>query len=342
MAGVVNKPDMNFGLWAENGNIEIPSSEKVGDGWVVEKPYNEQMNWLQNRQDTMLQYLNQRGVGEWDDKTTYPVNGYTARGGVVYQAQSQNISRDPTIYSDIWKVAFASYEAFIAVQLDVNKIKNEDGFLSLYMSKSDPRASNAIKAPAYKDLNDVSGLVFSGETPVILRDNNVVAQFSGNELDDDVVTFGRLKELLQTYKVGDLYLTTNSATPDVTLGYGVWERYGEGRALVGFSSSTSNSVPEWVKIAGSNFGNYDEKLTVAQMPSHRHSSSPFNMFSSRASDSGKGTVGGVDHEMMDIEYGVGEMSAVDWNLATEKSIGGDQAHNNVQPSIVVFVWRRKA
>ena len=34
---MVNKPDMNYGTWAENGNIEIPSSEKVEEGWVIEK-----------------------------------------------------------------------------------------------------------------------------------------------------------------------------------------------------------------------------------------------------------------------------------------------------------------
>ena len=59
---IIPKPDMSYGVWAENGNIEIPSSEKVEEGWVLEKPYNETMNWLQNRQDRMLQYLNQRGI----------------------------------------------------------------------------------------------------------------------------------------------------------------------------------------------------------------------------------------------------------------------------------------
>ena len=66
---ILNKPDMNYGVWAEGGNIEIPSSEKVYEGWVVEKPLNETMNWLQNRQDRMLQYINERGIPEWDSRT---------------------------------------------------------------------------------------------------------------------------------------------------------------------------------------------------------------------------------------------------------------------------------
>ena len=53
MAIITNKPNMNYGLWAENGNIEQPSNEKVELGWIIEKPRNETMNWLQNRQDKM-------------------------------------------------------------------------------------------------------------------------------------------------------------------------------------------------------------------------------------------------------------------------------------------------
>lgn len=31
---VVNtKPDMNIGIWAEGGNVENPSSEKIEEGW---------------------------------------------------------------------------------------------------------------------------------------------------------------------------------------------------------------------------------------------------------------------------------------------------------------------
>ena len=33
---IIPKPDMSYGVWAENGNIEIPSSEKVEEGCVLE------------------------------------------------------------------------------------------------------------------------------------------------------------------------------------------------------------------------------------------------------------------------------------------------------------------
>ena len=118
---VINKPDMNYGLWAENGNIEIPSSEKVELGWIAEKPLNEQMNWVQNRQDAMLQYINQHGIVEWDNVTEYPINAFVAREGVVYKALSQNVDKDPTLNTAIWTVAFADFS-----QVDrINKIIND-------------------------------------------------------------------------------------------------------------------------------------------------------------------------------------------------------------------------
>ena len=112
MAVITNKPDMNFGIWAENGDIETPSSEKVSSGWDVEKPFKEQMNWVQNRQDMMLQYINQRGVPEWDSRTDYPKDAYTARSGVVYKALSPNTDKDPSSNTSIWTVAFATQQSF--------------------------------------------------------------------------------------------------------------------------------------------------------------------------------------------------------------------------------------
>ena len=58
MAIIQNKPNMNYGVWGSNGNIAVPTSEKVDLGWIIEKPPNEMMNWVQNRQDSMLQFIN--------------------------------------------------------------------------------------------------------------------------------------------------------------------------------------------------------------------------------------------------------------------------------------------
>ena len=146
---IQNKPNMNYGVWADNGNIEIPSSEKVEQGWVIEKPLNETMNWLQNRSDRMLQYLNQRGIPEWDINTEYPVNSFVARSGTIYRAISQNQDTDPTLNPDIWEVAFVSNRDFVDYSGRVDSIENTEGYLDLYVSKKNPVMTGAAKAPSY-------------------------------------------------------------------------------------------------------------------------------------------------------------------------------------------------
>ena len=340
---ILNKPDMNYGVWAEGGNIEIPSSEKVYEGWVVEKPLNETMNWLQNRQDRMLQYINERGIPEWDARTEYPLDAYVARSGVVYKALSPSTDKDPTLFTNIWQIAFVSYSDFIDYADKIDSIENDEGYLGLYVSKANPVMDAPSKGVSYNNKTSDTGLSFNEDVAIIKKQGQAVAEFSGGNNPKDVVTHEQLALAIQNYKVGDIYITTADGDPSTRLGYGSWERFGRGRTLVGFTDEVSNEIPEWTKIANREFGSYDHKLVVEELPSHKHSSDNiFNKFASNSSESGKETMGSGDFDRDLQEYGVGQMSPIDWQAATEKLVGGNESHNNVQPSIVVFFWKRTA
>lgn len=319
---IVTKPNMNYGLWADNGNIEIPSSEKVTEGWVIEKPLNEQMNWLQNRSDRMLQYLNQRGIAEWDIRTEYPEGAYVSRVGRIYKSVSQNLDADPTLNSEIWEIAFVSYNEFAEYAETVDSVTGEDGYLSYYVKKSSPELDAPAKGISYNNKTANTGLSFEGEVPVIKSDGTNIAEFSGGTNPKDVVTHEQLTLAIQNYKVGDIYITANSGDPSERLGYGTWQRFAEGRTLVGFSTSVSNSIPEWTKVIGSQFGAYDHKLTINEMPRHTH-----NM------NFTTGNITGNDRPATQ------NTSASSSNLEVAMT-GGDASHNNVQPSLVVFFWKR--
>ncbi|QFP93504.1 tail fiber protein [Edwardsiella phage vB_EtaM_ET-ABTNL-9] len=315
------KPDMNYGVWAEGGNIEIPSSEKVEEGWVVEKPLNEQMNWLQNRQDKMLQYLNQRGIPEWDSRTEYPIDAYVSRAGTLYQALSQNTDRDPTLHQAIWKIAFVGYDEFVTYAEDIQSIKDTDGFLKHYVKKSDPVMDSAVKAPSYNNKEMTAGVTFSDDVVKVSKGNTVVAEFSGGTNPKDVVTHEQLMQAIQVFKVGAVYTSVRPDDPAEVFGYGTWERFAEGKTLVGVSTSISNSVPEWVKRAGSEYGEYDHKITKDEMPTHSHGVGGYG-----GTSGGGGAAAGNDISVI-------------FNTRPE---GGDKPHNNVQPSIVVYFWKRVA
>ena len=322
---IVNKPDMSYGVWAEGGNFERPSSEKVEEGWVIEKPLNEYMNWIQNRQDSMLAYLNQRGIGEWDIRTDYPINALVSRSGVIYQALSQNTDKDPTLNLDIWKIAFVSYSDFVDYAEKINDIENEEGYLGLYVSKSNPVMTGIAKGVSYNDSTGVSGLGFSELNPKISNRGITVAEFSGGANPKDVVTHEQLALAIQNYKVGDIYITTADGNPSTRLGYGSWERFGKGRTLVGFTDEVSNTNPEWVKIAGATHGEYKQTLKFP------HSGWGVEGLEIRTSRAGTLVVGSGRQEVNEVLESLTQP-------ITDLTTDIDKA----QPSIVVYFWKRIA
>lgn len=341
---IVNKPDMNYGVWAENGNIEIPSSEKVEEGWVVEKPLNEQANWVENRQDKMLQYINQRGIPEWDLRTEYPVDAYVAYLGSVFKAVSQNIDQDPSLNTEIWKTAFATYQDFVDFSETITSIKEEEGYLNLYVSKANPVLDAKSKGVAYGNSTGVSDFGFVGDKPNVSVNGSVIAEFGNDGSAKEVITREMLALEVQSYKVDDIYITTGLGDPRVRLGYGTWVRYGEGRTLVGFSTSTSNDVPEWTKVEGRTFGDYDHKLTVNEMPSHKHgyiAGHEDGVSSTRVDNVGHIAVNGQGSTY--VTHTSSATDGSEMNMTGGNSMlseGRDQPHNNVQPSITVYFWLR--
>lgn len=122
-------------------------------------------------------------------------------------------------------------------------------------------------------------------------------------------------------KIGDLYFSTDAANPASKLGYGTWAAYAAGRAIVGVDTAD----PDF-DAPGKTTGAKTHQLTVGEMPSHTH-----------------GVVGSSTG-------GTGSIFAPSWVSAASlgqgidnaaiQANGGGQPHNNVQPSIAVYCWRR--
>lgn len=124
------------------------------------------------------------------------------------------------------------------------------------------------------------------------------------------------------YPVGSIYINANtSANPSTYLGIGTWSRYGEGRVIV--SQNSSDSQFDGLNETG---GAKTHTLTINEMPSHNHG----GIFPSGAS-------GGFSQAFDVDNPGTGA------DLGSQKFTtytGGGQAHNNLQPYIVAYVWRR--
>ena len=84
------KPDISS-VWAEAGAVIAPSNEKIKLGWTSEVPPHQYENFVQNRQDEMLAYLNQKGVPEWRIDTEYFLGkSFVQDAGKIYKANKNS------------------------------------------------------------------------------------------------------------------------------------------------------------------------------------------------------------------------------------------------------------
>lgn len=130
------------------------------------------------------------------------------------------------------------------------------------------------------------------------------------------------------FPVGAVYITYNNNNPGNFLG-GTWERFGQGRTLIGQGQFTDKNKTTYTFAEGETGGEYKHKLTVAEMPSHNHR---------QHVTSGTGNAAGYQRR----DYnGEGNSNLYD-ALHDTQNRGGDGYHNNLQPYITVYFWRRTA
>lgn len=130
--------------------------------------------------------------------------------------------------------------------------------------------------------------------------------------------------LNKIFPVGAVYITYDNNNPGNFLG-GTWEQFGQGRTLVGEGTGNDGST-SMSFTSGKLYGEYKHKLTIQEIPSHAHK------FNDCAWIDGKGNIQSASGNSW---FNGGFMS-------NTTIAGGDKAHNNLQPSFVVFFWRRTA
>ena len=104
------KPDMTK-IWAATGATAVPPDAKIASGWGYEMMPFEWENWIQNRNDSMLSHINQRGIPEWDAASEYFANKsyVTGSNGLVYSCLVNSTNINPvTDGGSNWVRAFPS------------------------------------------------------------------------------------------------------------------------------------------------------------------------------------------------------------------------------------------
>lgn len=134
---------------------------------------------------------------------------------------------------------------------------------------------------------------------------------------------------LEIYPVGSIYMTMdNNFNPNVTFG-GTWARFAAGRMPIGVDANDNDFMTLGENSNFQGGGAKEVTLTEDQMPSHQHNSNVM----SEDSRAYIGDTYALSHKGLDIgSYGA---------LAPKTSnTGGDEAHPNMPPFIVVAMWQR--
>ena len=124
---------------------------------------------------------------------------------------------------------------------------------------------------------------------------------------------------LAAHPVGSLFETTVSTNPGTLYG-GTWAAWGGGRTPVGVN--TADTSFNTVEKTG---GEKTHTLTVAETPSHSHRTNDIAVY-------GQGVTG----------FNFTSTPDGDWkgHYRISESVGGGQAHNNLQPYITCYMWKR--
>lgn len=132
------------------------------------------------------------------------------------------------------------------------------------------------------------------------------------ELDDAITDILTNK----LFPIGYIYMSINNTNPGMLFG-GTWEPWGTGRVPIGVDASQTefNAVE---KTGGSK----THTLTEQEMPQHSHTIRV-----------GRGTTGSI------VADYVSSVSSFDFDT---DGAGGNQAHNNLQPYITCYMWKRVA
>ena len=166
------------------------------------------------------------------------------------------------------------------------------------------------------------------------------------------------KEIIkEMYPVGSIYISTSLDTKEKVgeaLG-GTWESYGAGRTIVGIGTGNDGTTSKTFN-ADETGGEYSHTLTIDEMPSHTHIQNahthtvgmylsgysgwpdailpasyyafPYNL----AEYSGAQSLHG--------KYSMPAIGDTSASTATNQTTGGSKEHNNLQPYITVYMYKR--
>lgn len=250
-------------------------------------------------------------------------NAVNATSGVQYRYKSQSTST----WGSWTNVASSMNQSTGAITtsdfiLSLNNTQSWDFEIKLTDKLETKTVSIVVSQGQPQFFIGADGRTAVGGVPSISKPSGNLGQL---EVYGNVYSKGKkLMTLDEIYPVGSIFMSATHSTAQAVataLGGGTWVAWGAGRVPVGVD--TSQTEFDTVEETG---GEKTHKLTVAEMPSHHHA------LGQDWAD-WKLQTGGSGPRGIYVGYAYSTNS---------KDTGGDGAHNNLQPYITVYMWKRTA
>ena len=130
------------------------------------------------------------------------------------------------------------------------------------------------------------------------------------------------------YPVGSIYMNaSNSDNPSTLLGFGTWAAFGAGKVPVGIDASQTE-----FDTAEETGGSKTHTLAKTEIPPHQH------VYNMKQNITGGTTAGGDGYNLGFTTYNTSQGDIGENSNGT----GNASPHNNLQPYVVVHMWKRTA
>ena len=148
--------------------------------------------------------------------------------------------------------------------------------------------------------------------------------------------------LAAVYPVGSIYISTLATNPATLFGFGTWVAFGAGKTLVGLDAGQTEF--DTVEETG---GAKTHTLSVAELAVHTHVQNAHGHALEDPSQSL--TTSNIESESADLFQTLYDTvshgnykNQIQSTTAENQNTGSGSAHNNLQPYIVVYMWKRTA
>lgn len=196
---------------------------------------------------------------------------------------------------------------------------------------------NATGAAAFDGSGNISISTTVNDSKHAAAADMATNDSNGDKIDDTYLKKATVIDVI--YPVGSIYMSMSATNPAALFGVGTWERISQGRMLLGADDSTYK--------AGATGGEATHTLTAEEMPAHSHTGTT-------------STNGEHSHGVRDADYHDGYGDSFDSgdhgpqryiqttnagnhnHTFTTDNSGGNQAHNNMPPYLVCYIWQRTA